>query len=406
MIRFKKEDGSLFQEPQKYMFNDILTGKITNGLFNDPEKVGKGVKIINVTDLYNEPVIDDSNLGLLDATPQEISKYKVKKYDLFFTRSSVKASGIAHCNIYVGNDDNVVFDGHVMKASVDIKKAIPQYVKSLMETPTVRKEILKRAKTTAFTTIGQEDLGKIHIYIHDLGEQKKIVDFLSDINYMISIQEQQLAILEEQKKGVMQKIFSQEVRFKDNDGNEYPEWEEKSLNDVADIYDGTHQTPQYVESGIKFVSVEDIKNLYKTEKFITKDSYDKDFKDKPAKGDVLMTRIGDIGTPAYVGFDEELAYYVSLALIKCRDICGKYLLYYIQSINFKNELWKRTLHTAYPKKINKGDIGICKVLCPYLKEQEKIINFLSDYDYAIEIKKKKLEAWKTIKKGLIQKMFV
>ena len=71
------------------------------------------------------------------------------------------------------------------------------------------------------------------------------------------------------KKGLMQKIFSQEVRFKADDGSEYPEWEEKKLLEIATIYDGTHQTPNYVEQGIPFVSVENIKNLYKTNKYIT-----------------------------------------------------------------------------------------------------------------------------------------
>ena len=70
------------------------------------------------------------------------------------------------------------------------------------------------------------------------------------------------------------------------------------LGEVADIYDGTHQTPTYTESGVKFVSVENIKSLYESKKYISIEDYKK-YKTKPQKGDVLMTRIGDIGTPVW-----------------------------------------------------------------------------------------------------------
>ena len=66
------------------------------------------------------------------------------------------------------------------------------------------------------------------------------------------------------------------------------------------IYDGTHQTPNYIDDGIKFVSVENINNLDKTNKYISREDYEKDFKIKPEINDILMTRIGDIGTPAII----------------------------------------------------------------------------------------------------------
>ena len=102
------------------------------------------------------------------------------------------------------------------------------------------------------------------------------------------------------------------LRFKEfND-----EWQLKKLNEIANIYDGTHQTPKYTKSGVPFVSVEDIKNIYGTTKFISKDDFQKNFKIKPQKNDILMTRIGDVGTPAIVKNDNDMAFYVSLSLIK------------------------------------------------------------------------------------------
>ena len=97
-----------------------------------------------------------------------------------------------------------------------------------------------------------------------------------------------------------------------------------------------------------------------------------------------MTRIGDIGTPNVVETDEPLAYYVSLALFKNITVNSRFLHYYIMSSTFQKELDDRTLHHATPKKINKGEIGKCKVAYPRdKKEQEAIAEVLTAMDKEI-----------------------
>lgn len=260
---------------------------------------------------------------------------------------------------------------------------------------------------SAQLNISKGDVLKFVLKIPCIKEQQKIADFLSKVDKKIANQEAAISDYEEMKKGLMQKIFSQEVRFKADDGSEYPEWEEKKLLEIATIYDGTHQTPNYVEQGIPFVSVENIKNLYKTNKYITKEAFEKEFKIYPEKGDILMTRIGDIGTASLVSRNMKIAYYVSLALLKPQEnILADYLVQYISNTSFQKELWKRTLHIAFPKKINKGEIGECKVKAPCLEEQQKIADCLSAMDRKIEAEKKILKDWKELKKALLQQMFV
>lgn len=196
------------------------------------------------------------------------------------------------------------------------------------------------------------------------------------------------------------------IRFKKDNGKEYPNWEEKELQQVADIFDGTHQTPKYVNDGIPFVSVENIKNLYKTNKYITEESFKKEFKTYPQNGDILMTRIGSIGVPTIVTKDIKMAYYVSLALIKLKEkVNTEYLLQYILCKKFQQELWKRTLHIAFPKKINKNEICKCKVNIPCLEEQQKIADFLSSVDDVIQIQEQEITVLEEQKKGIIQKLF-
>ena len=108
------------------------------------------------------------------------------------------------------------------------------------------------------------------------------------------------------------------------------EWETFILSDITDVYDGTHQTPKYVNRGVMFLSVENIKSL-KSNKYISKEAFTKGFKNFPEKGDVLMTRIGDIGTANVLEVDKYVAYYVSLALLKTKNVYPYFLVANISS---------------------------------------------------------------------------
>ena len=123
---------------------------------------------------------------------------------------------------------------------------------------------------------------------------------------------------------------------------------------MVGVYDGTHQTPNYTDNGVMFLSVENIGTLTSS-KYVSIEDFYKNYKVFPKKGDVLMTRIGDIGTANVVETEEPLAFYVSLALLKNKKFNPYFLKANIGSPSFQRELWLRTLHTAYPKKINKDD---------------------------------------------------
>ena len=183
------------------------------------------------------------------------------------------------------------------------------------------------------------------------------------------------------------------------------DWQICKLKDIADIFDGTHQTPQYTDSGVKFVSVENIANL-ETKKFISKEAYTKEYANKQAeKGDILMTRIGDIGTTKVIETKEPLAYYVTLALLKPKDIISSFLAYAISSPKVQDDIYKRTLQVAFPKKINLGEINKIEIPIPSLPEQKKIGEFFHNLDNLITAQNKKLDNLKQLKKGYLQKMF-
>ena len=105
------------------------------------------------------------------------------------------------------------------------------------------------------------------------------------------------------------------------------------------------------------------------------------------KSDVLMTRIGDIGTIKYINLDVIASFYVSLALIKHKDdfFNSESLSLCMNTEFFQKELWNRTIHVVFPKKINLGEIGLCKIFLPHLDEQKQIADFLSAIDHQIAL---------------------
>jgi len=237
-------------------------------------------------------------------------------------------------------------------------------------------------------------------------EQKQIGNLFENLEQLINLHQNKYNKLVVIKKAMLEKMFPKkgevnpQVRF--NSFN--ISWEQNRLDELSEVYDGTHQTPSYTENGIMFLSVENIKNLT-SKKFISIKDFEKDFNNFPEKGDVLMTRIGDIGTTNVLETNEQVAYYVSLALFKHIKLDPYFLKECIESETVKKDLWHRTLHIAFPKKINKNEIE--KVIIPYPEsniEQEKIGVFFKQLNSLINLHQIELDKLNKIKKACFEKM--
>ena len=191
------------------------------------------------------------------------------------------------------------------------------------------------------------------------------------------------------------------IRFRGFDD----EWEQRKLGELVGIYDGVHQTPEYQDSGIMFLSVENIATL-KSEKYISEEAFERDYKVYPEKGDILMTRIGDVGTTNVVETAEKVAFYVSLALLKPNGIDAYFLSNAMKTNVFQKGLRERTLVTAIPQKINKDEIGKIDIFITNNdEEQQKIGAYFSNLDHLITLHQRKCDETKKLKKYMLQKMF-
>ena len=252
-----------------------------------------------------------------------------------------------------------------------------------------------------------KDFNKLVISVPTLDEQERISVLINDINIIITLHQRKLDNLKLKKKALLQKLFPK-------NGERYPElrfpgftdaWEQRKLEDVCNVYDGTHQTPRYTNSGVMFVSVEDIETL-ESNKYITEEDFKSEFKVFPEYGDILLTRIGDVGSANVILDEIKRAYYVSLALLKPKDINSLFLLALLSSSSVQSEIWRRTLHIAFPKKINKNEINKVIVNQPSIPEQKKIGKLFFSLDQTITLHQRKLDHLQLQKKALLQQMFV
>ena len=239
--------------------------------------------------------------------------------------------------------------------------------------------------------IHESDFVKIEVIIPSLIEQKRVGKFLNHLDNLITLHQRKYDKLVNVKKAMLEKMFPKdgadvpEIRFKG-----FTEaWEQRKLGEVVGIYDGVHQTPKYQDSGIMFLSVENIVTL-QSSKYISEDDFKRDYKVYPQENDILMTRIGDVGTTNVVADNGLKAYYVSLALLKYKSTNPHFLSNAIQSDYVKKGLANRTLKTAIPMKINKDEIGKVDVMLPISdKEQKQIGTYFLNLDNLITLHQRK-----------------
>ena len=241
-----------------------------------------------------------------------------------------------------------------------------------------------------------------------LDEEERIGTYFRNLDRLITLHQHKYDKLTNMKKSMLEKMFPKnganvpEIRFK----GFTDAWEQRKLKEVVNVYDGVHQTPDYKDSGVMFLSVENI-SILKSEKYISEEAFQKDYKVYPQKGDVLMTRIGDVGTPNVVETTEKVAFYVSLALLKPTKINSYFLCNSIQSPLFQKGLKDRTLVTAIPQKINKDEIGKVNIILPASSQEQQLIGeYFRNLDRLITLHQRELEKLKNLKKACLEKMFV
>ncbi|HGH5980903.1 TPA: restriction endonuclease subunit S [Kluyvera georgiana] len=380
-----------------------------NGLNASKEMYGKGVKFINVLDIINNDkitydVINES----VGATDDQISSYQVMQGDILFQRSSETRDEVGQTNVYA-DSKTVLFGGFVIRGRplININSTFLNYQ---LKTDALRKDITQRSGGSTRYNIGQDSLGKVIAFFPEIREQEKIANFLSSVDEKMALLNKQYNLLCQYKKGMMQKIFSQEVRFKDENGEGYPEWKYVDLKEIA--------------SKVNIKNREGLVNVVltnsATQGIVRQDSYfEREIVTESNLQGYYVVSVGDfiynprISATAPVGpikMNELIQGVMSPLYTVFRFKKGllKFYQYFFESSVWHDYMKSVANSGARHDRMNisGADFFALPVSQPIEAEQSKIANFLSAIDEKISAKKAELDKLKNWKQGLLQQMFI
>ena len=290
--------------------------------------------------------------------------------------------------------------------------ASPYYIVQFLMSDFGMNEVHRFNASGAQPNVLVGSLRNYKINLPSLPEQTKIATFLTVVDEKLIALKQKKTLLEQYKKGVMQQIFAQELRFKDDNGNDFADWEEKKLGEVCVMTSSKRvYLNDYVSEGIPFYRGKEISELRLNKLpsdllFISKERYD-DFKSKygiPLKNDILITAVGTLGNVLRIRNDDPF-YFKDGNLIWLKNITENACFLEI-ILEWENSELIKTSIGSTQKALTMIELRKLTFNFPSLPEQTKIANFLSAIDEKINQCQDQIEKAGIWKKGLLQQLFV
>ena len=390
-LRFKEFDGDWTLTT----LNQLST-KIGDGIHATPKYDESGtIPFINGNNLVNGRIAINENTKRISS--EEFQKYNQILSDrtLFLSINGTIGNLAFYKNEKVLLGKSVCFIN--LKNDLDKK-----FIYLLLQSPQLTKTLNSELTGTTIKNLSLATVRNSEFYCPIEAEQTKIASFLSAVDEKISQLTQKHALLSQYKQGMMQKLFSQQIRFKADDGSEFGEWEEKELTDVAEINPKAKKLPE------NFIYI-DLESVEKGQLLLQKNI---ELKDAPSRAQRLLTK-GDVlfqmvrpyqQNNYYFNLNGEYVASTGYAQIRTK-LNSKFIYYALHEKTFLDEVMNRCTGTSYPA-INSSDLSSIEIVIPCLEEQTKIANFLSSIDQKIEVVAQQIEQAKQWKKGLLQQMFV
>ncbi len=277
-----------------------------------------------------------------------------------------------------------------------------------------KRDIARLGQGHSVVHLYSSDFKHLDICIPILAEQQKIASFLSSTDEWIEKLKAQMQSLESYKKGMMQNIFSQEIRFKDDNGKDYSKWEEKQLSELGKTYNGlSGKTASDFGTGEPFITYKQIfaNGEIDINKFGFVKVEENEGQNRAEFGDVFITTSSE--TPLEVGFtsvllDKTIKPYLnsfSFGFRPNQTLNPYFAKFFFRSNKYRKEVVKLAQgSTRY--NISKLEFMKLKLFVPQILEQQKIANFLISIDNLLDAKQQEIIQAEQWKKGLMQNMFV
>ncbi len=190
----------------------LALGGLMNGVFKEPKRVGSGVALVNVADLYRGQNVDLGRCERFAATAAEIDRYGARRGDIFFTRSSLKLEGIAQTSFLDDEPDGAVFECHVMRLRPNPELAAPRFLKEWCVARNARTHFMSHAKQVTMTTISQDGISSLRCPVPPLPEQVEAVKRISAVDGRAAAEANDLRKARLLRSGLMDDLLTGRVR--------------------------------------------------------------------------------------------------------------------------------------------------------------------------------------------------
>lgn len=292
---------------------------------------------------------------------------------------------------------------------IRLAEANPYIVHTILSKPKGQHDLLKTQTGGGKEGLNFQAVRSFKLALPTQKEQEKIAEFLTAVDERIALMEKKLELLKKFKKGVMQKIFTQQIRFKDENGDLYPDWEEKRLGDIVTFTKGASISKGDISKEGKYEAIR-YGELYTRYGEVIDEVESRT--DLPSKSlifskanDVIIPSSGethiDIATAACV-LRDGVALSGDINILR-PDCDGVFLAYYLNSQRSKVARLAQGVSVVHLYSSNLKSLAL---LLPMRPEQQKIASFLIAVDDRIKLENKKLQSAKEFKKSLLQRMFV
>jgi type I restriction enzyme S subunit len=415
-LRFKNFSQALINGPFEQYIKSSKYGPRFDA--NDYDLNGN-VKTIRGTDVALDATIKYEQVPIANLPQKLIDEHQLQEGDILMITT-------ADCGLSaVFEKQEIPFIASAYAVRIVLKNSLDSlWVKYYLQTQHIVNEVNKYVRKGTLSNLPLSDISKFSFTVPALEEQTKIATFLSAVDEKISQLTQKHELLSQYKQGMMQKLFSQQLRFKADDGSEFGEWEEVKFSGIFNF----HQTNSYsrallAEYGeIMNIHYGDIHTKFSMLFDVNKESVpflnDEVDTSKIAKeqflkvGDLVIADASedykDIGKSIEVISLNNQKVVAGLHTYIARPVkpfalgfCG----YMMQTFPVREQIKKLATGISVLG-ISKTNLGKVELKVPSLEEQTKIANFLSAIDQKIEVVVQQIEQAKTWKKGLLQQMFV
>lgn len=341
----------------------------------------------------------------------------IQNGDLVFADASEDYADIGKSIEVINTNNEKILAGlHTFLARKTDDTVANGFFAFLLKTYKARLEIMRIAQGTKVLGISKTRLGKIPLIIPQSDEQQKIANSLVSIDKRINLLEDKLNALEAYKKSMLQKIFNQNIRFKDNNGNDFAKWSQYTLGKIGNTYNGlTNKTKVDFGYGKPYVQY---MQIFKDSKIDISDfglvSIDEnENQSKVEYGDVLFTTSSE--TPNEVGISSVIlskvkelylnSFSFGYRLKSFEILLPEFCRYFFRSDIMRKQITRLAQGST---RYNLSKVSLMKqtIVVPTINEQKKIASFLSKIDDKIDFVESQIEETKLFKQSLLQKMFI